>query len=166
MGHQAMWAIRRMMHAGDMAHTGEHAGNIFGHVGHVGHVDTGQGNGQAHVEPKQPTASPLNLMTIMAFLTWFGAAAYIVYVPLALSLFIALPVGIVVGLLGGWIVFTFLVKVLLRGTRVNSGPEYRVVGKLAQVSIPIGPGNLGEVIYTIAGTSTGWCTQRRWTTKS
>lgn len=136
-------------HGGDLGHFGGD-GHEFAHAGDSGHEVVHAGVDHAH--SSAASASPLNLMTIMAFLTWFGAAGYILYVPFGQQLLVALLGGVAAGLIGGWIVYTFLVKVLLRGSTIAAGPEYRVIGKVAEVTLQIEPGHVGEVVYTIAGT--------------
>ena len=95
--------------------------------------------------------SPLNLSTAMIFLTWFGAAGYILRAyygaVAALSLLVALPTG----LLGAWLVYLFLARVLWRGQTQLDPANYVLVGTPARVSSPIRAGGAGEVVYTLDG---------------
>ena len=91
-------------------------------------------------------------MTIMAFLTWFGAAGYVLDVPISLGVLISIIGALAAGVIGAWLVNLFLVRVMLRGSTFRVGREYQVVGKLGEISMPVRPDALGEVIYTIDGT--------------
>ncbi len=150
-------------HVGDAGHAGGHVGDM-GHVGHAGDVgahghagDMGHAHADAsaagHADAGRPTssASPLNLMTLMAFLTWFGGAGYILYTVNGLFLPLSLLLAAAAGVLAGWLVFLFLVKVLLPGTIAGELRARSLVGTVAHVSIPIPEGRVGEIVYTLEG---------------
>lgn len=162
-------------HLGHAAHGGhfEHVGDLHGahdaHVGHAAHAaHTGPAGHGAHAAqgahgpqgahgeaphtatPAPP--SPLNISTVMMFITWFGAAGYILRryygSPAALSLLAALALG----LAGAALVYLFLAKVLWRGQTELDPLNYAVAGTLARVSSPIrAGGGTGEIVYTLDG---------------
>lgn len=145
------------VHVGDAGvHIGDAGGADGGHVGdaHAGHAGDSGGNASAHGHAEtrgEATASPLNLMTLMAFLTWFGGAGYILHAIYGAFLPISLIGAVAAGLLAGWLVFMFLVRVLLPGTRPPDPGQYEVVGQLGEVTIPITAETVGEVVYTLGG---------------
>ena len=128
-------------HAGDLGadHVGGHAGNV-GHAGDAGHSAAGQ-----------PSASPLNLMTLMAFVTWFGGVGYLLYTLYGIFLPLSLLGAVAAGALAAWLVFLFLVKVLLPGTTAGDLRDQSLIGTVAHVSIPIQSGRVGEIVYTLEG---------------
>jgi membrane protein implicated in regulation of membrane protease activity len=165
-------------HMGDVGgagHGAAHAGG-FGHgsVGDVGHGHAGVGHAtgfgahahaagfghphadgsvNGHSDAGRPTtsASPLNLMTLMAFLTWFGGAGYVLYAVYGLFLPLSLLAAVAAGALAGWLVFLFLAKVLLPGTVAGDLRAQSLIGTVARVSIPIPQGRVGEIVYTLEG---------------
>lgn len=152
------------IHAGDLGHAGNGSGHVgdLGHAGDVGahahvgdfghaHADGGMAAGHAEAAPPATSASPLNLMTVMAFLTWFGGAGYILYTVNGIFLPLSLLVAVAAGALAGWLVFLFLVKILLPGTVAGDLRAQSLLGTVARVSIPIPSGRVGEIVYTLEG---------------
>ena len=151
--------------AGDIHAGGDGAGVGDAHAGGdgVGHADPagpagpadtsahGDGGHAAGRGADAPSASPFNLMTAMAFLTWFGAAGYILHGLLLWPLAAALLAAVAAGTLGGWLVYLFLVKVLLPGTAPPDPRDFQIVGSLGRVSMAIPAGGSGEVVYTLGG---------------
>jgi membrane protein implicated in regulation of membrane protease activity len=116
---------------------------------HLSHAQPAVGEGppeQAMAHHGSP--SPLNLSTIMAFLTWFGGAGYILRSYYGAWLWLAVVVGSAAGLAGATIVFAFLSRVLYASQRVLDPNDYRLPGTLARVSSPIRAGGTGEIIFT------------------
>lgn len=133
-----------------------HAGHAS-HVGHHGHGDprvaheaTGAHDATA---PSGPGAAPgpLNLPTVMIFLTWFGATGYLLRLYTAQAAALSLLFAIAIGLLGALIVWLVLAKVLWRGQTQMNPRNYAVMGVAARVTIPIGIGGTGEIVYTLDG---------------
>ncbi len=97
-------------------------------------------------------ASPFNIGTISAFLTWFGGIGYLLSAQVRMGLLPVLLLSTLGGLLGGSIVFFMLVKVLLPGqTSFMREADYRLEGTLARVSIPLDGGRTGEIVYERGG---------------
>lgn len=114
-----------------------HAGHLPGHLGHLGHG-----------EPGNPNAiSPLNLTSLLAFLVVFGAVGLIL--ENGVGALIALVLATMGGLAAGWVAYIFVARFLVRGqTFLVDEP---IVGTIGTVSALIGPGRVGEVIYTRHG---------------
>lgn len=149
LGHDAMDGGGHL----DAGHSGagfDHAGNLeAGTNGHVGPADMPGGVG-AH-QASAHGMSPFNLSTIMAFVTWFGGAGYILRAYAGIPGTIAVAGATLAGLAGGALVFYFLVKVLLPGQRILDPRDYQMVGTVARVTMPIGPDITGEIVYSKGG---------------
>jgi hypothetical protein len=63
-----------------------------------------------------------------------------------------LLLSVLSGLLGGGIVFLFLIKVLISQEENMDPADYEMVGVLGRVSSSIREGGTGEIIYTQMGT--------------
>lgn len=141
-------------HVGHAGHLGAHDHGGHAHVGDLrhGHGAAGHGTGAGSDGPLAFPAAPgpLNLSTIMIFVTWFGATGYLLrsYDTLALT---SIIVATVVGLLGAALVWAFLAKVLWRGQTQLDPFNYRIEGIVARVSAPIRSGGTGEIIYELDG---------------
>ena len=118
------------------------------HVPHGGHVHTPHG-GHPGGEASIPV---LNFGTVTAFLAWFGGTGYLLtrYSTFVLSLIMLIAVG--VGLVGAWIVFLFVAKLLLKHDRELDPADYERVGVLGRIISPIRQGGTGEMIFSQEGT--------------
>ncbi len=131
-----------------------HIGHI-GHVGHVGgHVMGGHAAGghQAGSQSDNSGVSPFNLSTIMIFVTWFGAAGYILH--RYTNIWGGLIVGIATaaGFIGGALMYTFIVRFLYRATTPPMQErDYELAGHTATVTSVIYAGGLGEITYNLHG---------------
>lgn len=98
------------------------------------------------------TVSPFNLSTLSAFLTWFGAAGYLLtrYSPLA-ALAVTLAAAIF-GFIGGALFFTAIARYIVPRLTVLNPDDFRVQGAVARVTSTIQPGRIGEIVYTLGGT--------------
>ena len=96
--------------------------------------------------------SPFNFVSLMAFLTWFGGAGYLLTSYSGLWIGFGLLISVAIGLIGGGIVFLFLSRVLIRPDENMDPADYEMVGVLAHVSSPIRQGGTGEIVYTQMGT--------------
>ena len=123
-------------------HGGETAGVVHSESGPNGGDNTlNAGHG----------VSPINLSTIMAFLTWFGGAGYLLRVYAGLWGLASVVASSLAGLAGGAIIFYFLARLLLPGQRILDPADYRMEGTVAEVTIPIKPGMAGEIVYSKGG---------------
>lgn len=125
----------------------------FGSHGHVGGLDGGHGHfgHDAHAVDHGDSVSPFNFGTLAAFLAWFGGTGYLMtkfyrawYVT---TLMFAMGAGVV----GGWLVYLFLSKVLIRSREHLDPADYDMVGVLGQVSETIRADGIGEILFSQAG---------------
>lgn len=119
------------------------------------HVASGAMAGAAHqagVHAAQGSAvSPFNLVTVTAFLAWFGGTGYLLTRYSGLWVGFALMVSVSSGLIGGGIVFLFLTKVLISHEENMDQADYEMVGVLGRVCSSIRTGGTGEIIYSQVG---------------
>jgi hypothetical protein len=118
--------------------TASHAAAASGATGAQGHADSG--------------ISPFNFVTLTAFLAWFGGTGYLLTRYSGLWVGFGLLVSIIVGLVGGSIVFFFLSRVLISGEENMDPADYEMVGVLGRVCSSIRENGTGEIIYTQMGT--------------
>ena len=139
----------------DGPHTGvAHAGAPAA-AGSGGFHGPGHGPAEAGTAPRTPATaqadggpSPLNLSTIMAFLTWFGGVGFMLRTYYGAWFLVALAVAGVAGFAGAAIVFAFLSRVLFASQSILNPDDYRLPGTLARVTSAIRPGGTGEIVYT------------------
>jgi hypothetical protein len=126
-----------------------------GHIGHVGHAGHGVGSANAPAAKAAAASghiSPLNPVTLAAFLAWFGGTGYLLTRFSALWFAMGLGIAAVSGALGSGIVFLFLTRVLMSKDENLDPADFEMVGVLGRISMPIRPGGTGEIIYSQAGT--------------
>ena len=114
---------------------------------HSGSVDTPS----AHAAGSSGV-SPLNFVTLTAFLAWFGGTGYLLTRYSGIWVGFGLMVSVISGLVGGGIVFLFLSKVLISHEENMDPADYEMIGVLGRVCSPIRSGGTGEIIYSQAGT--------------
>src|SRR4051812_38152546 len=131
-------------------------------LGHIPHPPGGSAHAiphaLAHAAPDL-SISPFNFSTVMAFLTWFGGAGYLLTLDTNAIVPFVLGSAIVSGLLGGSIVFWYLTKFLLKHDKSMDPSDFELVGVIGRLSVPIRAGGTGEIVYTQGGTrkSLGAC---------
>jgi len=113
-------------------HAGGHAGGSG--AGHGGHV------------------SPINPITLTAFLAWFGGTGYLLTRHSALWFVTALVIALFAGTGGAAIIYLFVAKVLTSEDEALDPADFEMVGVLGKLSVPIREGGTGELIYSQAGT--------------
>jgi hypothetical protein len=124
-------------------HGGPHIHLHLPGVGHVGHLG-GHGAALHHGAAGAQGVSPFNLNSILAFLVVFGAVGLSLEHGVGSVLALLFASG--GGLIAGWLVFLFIARFLIRGeTYLIDEP---LVGTIGTISVSIGPGHVGEVIYT------------------
>lgn len=155
------------VHLGHDAHLGHganggppgHAGHeaeLPHHVGHAGHDLTAQHPAVGHETQTAAHPGPsqglpvLNVSALLAFLTWFGAAGYLLLRFAAWPLIAALPVAVVAGIAGALVIARFLAAVLA-GEREMNPAEYELEGTIARVTITIPAGGVGEIVFSKGG---------------
>ncbi len=91
-----------------------------------------------------------HLSSVVAFLTFFGAAGYVLLTFGAWPLLAALATATVVGALASAAILFLLLR-LRRGERVMDPSEYRLVGTVARVTVSIPADGVGEIVFAKAG---------------
>lgn len=135
---------------GGMGHFGGHV--HIPHVPHAGHVPHGVGLKTAQAGAAGGATVPWwNAFSITVFLCWFGAAGYLLTRHGSFVAALVLVLAAICGLIGGWIVFLFLTRVLLRHERELTADETEVVGAVGRVSSAIRAGGTGEMLYEQLG---------------
>jgi membrane protein implicated in regulation of membrane protease activity len=130
---------------GGMGHFGGHV--HVPHMPHTGHIP--------HVGLKTAQAGATvpwwNAFSATVFLCWFGAAGYLLTRHGSFVAAVVLVLAVLCGLAGGWIVFLFLTRVLLKHERELTADETAVVGAVGHVSSTIRAGGTGEMVYEQMG---------------
>jgi membrane protein implicated in regulation of membrane protease activity len=126
---------------------------------HVGHGPVASGGhtpapfvGGGKTSARGAQVSPFNLVTLSAFLAWFGGTGYLLTRYSSIWFVIGLGVALLSGLVGAAIVFFFLSRVLMSDEENLDPSDFEMVGVLGRTSVPIREGGTGEIIYSQAGT--------------
>src|ERR1700761_647445 len=124
---------------------------------HIGHFHFGRGHGLAGKHGAHHSLGFLNGFTLMAFLTWFGAAGYLLN---RYGLFAApfiLGFAILGGLMGATIIWLFFSKVMMKAERTLEASDTEIVGMLGRVSSAVFANGVGEMLYTQNGARRSAC---------
>jgi hypothetical protein len=113
------------------------------------HVHSGHGHG--HGGGNGGHASPINFATLTAFLTWFGAAGYLLTKYSSVWAVLALGLAFATGLGGAAAVFWFLLKFLVAHDHELDPADYDMIGVLGRISSTIREGGTGEMIFSQNG---------------
>ncbi len=97
----------------------------------------------------------LNMSTLLAFLAWFGGTGYILSTRSRLVAIASLGFATLAGLLAGWMVFKFMLKLVLGGDSELKEADYRIEGSVGSISVPIREQGTGEVIFSLGGVRRG-----------
>jgi membrane protein implicated in regulation of membrane protease activity len=116
------------------------------HLPHPGHHGTGGAHGAHGAQ-----ISPFNVSTIAAFVTWFGAAGWLLTRYSGWAAAAILTVATVAGAIGGGIVFVTLSRFLMPRLTTMNANDYREAGTVGRLSVPIREGGTGEVTYELGG---------------
>jgi len=108
-------------------------------VGIKGGVDGGQ-------------ISPFNLISLTAFLAWFGGTGFLLARHSTMWFFTALLISMLSGIGGAAIIYLFLRRVLSSPDEELEAADFDMVGVLGKLSVRIREGGTGELIYSQAGT--------------
>jgi len=96
--------------------------------------------------------SPFNLITLTAFLAWFGGTGYLLTRHSTIWFWGALGISLLSGTGGAAIIYLFMSRVLSSEDEALDPADFEMVGVLGRLSIPIREGGTGELIYSQAGT--------------
>ncbi|HKN73915.1 MAG TPA: NfeD family protein [Candidatus Acidoferrum sp.] len=111
------------------------------------------GAGASHTGLKASThISWFNASSAMAFLAWFGGTGYLLTRHSHLLAVVSLGLATLAGLVAGWVVFRFMVKLMSSTDSPMKSEDYRVEGSVGTVSMTIREsGGTGEIIFSLAG---------------
>jgi membrane protein implicated in regulation of membrane protease activity len=124
------------------------------HLPH-GHVHTGAGHVPGHGFKSgfhHAQFSPFNIMTLTAFLAWFGGTGYLLTRHSAIWFWAAIAISLLAGTGGAAIIYLFLTRVLSSPDEFLDPADFEMVGVLGKLSMPIREGGTGELIYSQMGT--------------
>lgn len=104
------------------------------------------------VEANGHMFSLFNVSSILAFITWFSGATYLVRNGLGWFVGIAIVLGLVVGIAGAYAISWFLYSFLRKNSPELDPRDWDQVGQIGKVTGTIFPTGIGEVIYERHGT--------------
>jgi hypothetical protein len=152
-------------HDAGAGHGHAHFGDGHGHLPHTAGAHNGTNGAPAahgapghdspaadgHAAPVGFTFPPLlNFSSLVAFLTWFGAAGYALTRFAGWPLPGALAAALLAGLAGALLIALFLGQVLA-GEQVLDARQYRLPGTLARVTVGIPATGVGEIVFAKGG---------------
>jgi hypothetical protein len=113
-------------------------------LGDVGiHHSWGHGHGHGDAEG----FVPINLSTVLAFVTWFGGVGYLARNAGGFAAPLSVLIGLTGGLLGGSVVAWVLSRLLGSRDGILNPEDYRLPGTIGRVSSSIRANGTGEVMY-------------------
>jgi hypothetical protein len=128
-----------------------------GHEAASGDVGNSHGHAAAHPihqdgHPDRAHGGPplFNVSSLLAFVTWFGAAGYVLLRFTGWPLVAAFPAAVAAGVAGWLLIALFLARVLA-GEREMDPREYRLAGTIARVTVSIPANGVGEIVFMKAG---------------
>lgn len=131
------------------AHVGPHLSH--GHAGHAGHAAHAPGHANGNGNGDSRVGLPLlNGSALMAFLTCFGAAGYVLVRVSDWALAAVLLGAAIGGSVGAVLVARFL-GLVLAGESEMDPDDYRLEGTIGQITIGIPAGGTGEVVFSKVG---------------
>jgi hypothetical protein len=98
-----------------------------------------------------PHISWFNASTVLAFLAWFGGVGYLMTKYSHVETFFIIAIATLAGLLAGWVVLRFLLKLVGPSDEPLHEEDRRVIGALGTVSMAIRENGTGEVIFPLGG---------------
>jgi len=129
--------------------------SVVGGFGHcdIGHFHVGHPHGMHGSAGHNGGVSTVNVFTVLAFVTWFGGAGYLLHrSAIFSSQLVLLTAATVSGLAGAVLLWAILFKVLLPHERVLDTADTKMEGVVASVSNGIRAGDsIGEIIFSQTG---------------
>jgi hypothetical protein len=133
-------------------------GHVLGHTDGGAHGHGADHGGHAIDHGDHPSALPLltrlplfNPSALLAFITCFGAAGYILTHFAGWPSVLAFVVALIPGLMGDVIIAAVIAKIIASETVMRSS-DYELEGTLGRVTISIPANGVGEVIFSKGGT--------------
>lgn len=124
----------------------------FPHFHFHGHAHVGGTHAASHGGVHGSQLSPFNLITLTAFLAWFGGTGFLLTRHSAVWFWAAMGISMLSGTGGAAIIYLFLSRILTHPDEALDPADYEMVGVLGRLSMPIREGGTGELIYSQAGT--------------
>ena len=134
---------------GARLHLHIHLPGFHGHGFHGHGMSHGAGAGHT---VRGGDISPFNLVTLTAFLAWFGGTGYLLARHSTMWFISALLISLLAGTGGAVIIYLFLSRVLSSPEEALDPADFEMVGVLGKVSVGIREGGTGELIYSQMGT--------------
>lgn len=124
--------------------------HLPGFDGHGFHAHGGAG--QAGHTIRGGDISPFNLITLTAFLAWFGGTGYLLARHSTMWFVSALLISLLAGTGGAAVIYLFLSRVLSSPQEALDPADFEMVGVLGKLSVGVREGGTGELIYSQMGT--------------
>lgn len=123
----------------------------FGHL-HLGHLHVGHHMGHVHGHGTNSGVSSVNAFTVLAFITWFGGAGYLLMRTAFFSEPIVVLLASLAGFVGAGLLWLALFRILLPHERVMHVADTEMTGVVGRVSNGIRDGSsIGEIIFSQMG---------------
>ena len=103
------------------------------------------------------TLSPINFVTVTAFLAWFGGTGYLISHYYGVWVLLGLALASASGLAGAATIFWFVARVLVSPDENLDPADYEMVGVLGRITNTIRPGGTGEMVFSQQGTRRAAC---------
>jgi membrane protein implicated in regulation of membrane protease activity len=96
---------------------------------------------------------PINVTTIVVFLTWFGATGYLVTHYHSAAAGLAFTAAIIAGFIGAALMYVTVIRTFVMHEHALRDDDFEMTGVLGRISMPIREeGGTGELIYSQQGT--------------
>lgn len=129
-------------------------GGLHLHFPHlpIPHLHVHVGTGGHHGGHAGGHHSPFSLITLTAFLAWFGGTGYLLARHSTMLFLTALAISMLSGTGGAAIIYLVLTRVLTSPDEALDPADFEMVGVLGKLSVSIREAGTGELIYSQAGT--------------
>lgn len=97
-------------------------------------------------------ASLFNVSSILAFITWFSGATYLIRNGLGWFVGFAIILGLIIGLAGAWAITWFLYSFLRKNSPELNPADWDQIGQIGRVTGTIFPSGIGEMVFEQHGT--------------
>jgi hypothetical protein len=115
------------------------------------HVPSASSDGAGPAHAHSDSVSPFNFGSLAAFLAWFGGVGFLLTAYSRIWFVWGLCLAVGTGLIGAWIIYAFLSKVLSSREQDLNPVDYEMIGVLGRVSSSIRAGGTGEIIFSQQG---------------
>lgn len=134
-----------MLKGADIHHTGDLHADLHGEVPVV------KGAPESPVlKALHPLMPYMSTTAIVAFLTWFGGAGYILTNSAKWPWFFAIIPAAIAGVAGASVIAAFITW-LRRGSKAMRQEDFNLQGTLARVTVEIPANGVGEIVFTMGG---------------